>query len=231
MTLRQLKEDVCAANKALVSTGLVIKAWGNVSGIHRTEGVIVIKPSGVAYDTLTPDDMVIVDMNGRTVEGTKRPSSDTPTHIELYKAFPGIGGIAHTHSVFATMFAQARKEIPCLGTTHADQFAGAVPVTRFLTQEEVDSEYERNTGHVIVECFAALNPVHVPAVLVAGHAPFCWGKDAFDSVATAVVLERVAEMAFGTMVLAPAQPVIPSYLLHRHFFRKNGPGATYGQRS
>jgi L-ribulose-5-phosphate 4-epimerase len=227
--LEELKKEVWEANLDLVKAGLVTLTWGNVSGISRADGLLAIKPSGVDYSALKPDAMVIVDLNGKVVEGNKRPSSDTPTHIELYKAFPDVGGIAHTHSTYAVMFAQALREIPCLGTTHADHFAGAVPVTRFLSKEEVESAYERNTGKVIVERFKGLDPLTVPAVLVAGHAPFCWGRDAVEAVRNAEILESVAKMAFGTLHLDPNANNLPHYIADKHHRRKHGPDAYYGQ--
>lgn len=230
MTLKKLKEEVWKANLELAKSGLVIFSWGNVSGINRAEGLIVIKPSGIEYDVLKIEDMVVVDFNENIVEGNKRPSSDTATHIELYKNFPGISGITHTHSINATSFAQACKEIPCLGTTHADAFNGAVPVTRFLTKEEVEIDYEKNTGKVIVERFKNLDPNTVPAVLVAGHAPFCWGKSASDSVKNSVILERIALMALNTLLLNPKIKELPEHILQKHFSRKHGPNAYYGQK-
>jgi L-ribulose-5-phosphate 4-epimerase len=230
MMLAQLKEAVWRANLDLVEAGLVVLTWGNASGIIRSEGLIVIKPSGVDYAGMTVDDMVVVDLDGRPVEGSRRPSSDTPTHCALYRAFPEIGGIVHTHSACATVFAQACRDIPCLGTTHADHFAGPVPVTRFLTEEEVAGEYERNTGRVIVERFANVNPVENPAVLVAGHAPFCWGTDVAEAVRNSVALERIAGMALDAIRLAPDLSGLPPYILRKHFERKHGPRATYGQR-
>ncbi|RJP73175.1 MAG: L-ribulose-5-phosphate 4-epimerase [Ignavibacteriales bacterium] len=229
MTLKKLKEEVWKANLELAKSGLVIFSWGNVSGINRAEGLIVIKPSGIEYDVLKVDDMVVVDFNENIIEGTKRPSSDTATHIELYKNFPEIGGITHTHSAYATSFAQACKEIPCLGTTHADAFNGSVPVTRFLSKEEVEIDYEKNTGKVIVERFKNLNPNAIPAVLVAGHAPFCWGKSASDSVKNSVILERTAFMALNTLQLNSKIKELPEYILQKHFSRKHGPNAYYGQ--
>lgn len=228
--IQQLKEEVYKANLDLVKHGLVTLTWGNVSGIKRAAGLIVIKPSGVEYDEMKIDDMVVIDLTGKVVEGNKRPSSDTPTHIELYKAFPTIGGITHTHSTHATMFAQACKEIPCLGTTHADHFFGAIPVTRFLTKEEVETDYEGNTGKVIVERFKELNPVSLPGVLVAGHAPFTWGKNANESVKNSLILERVAEMAFGTYQLKSDTKKLPEYISDKHYQRKHGPDAYYGQK-
>ena len=194
--LKQLKEEVFQANIDLLRNHLVILTWGNVSGISRPDGYVVIKPSGVGYEVMKPADMVVVDFDGKIVEGNLRPSSDLPTHLRLYKEFSSIGGIAHAHSTYATMFAQACKEIPCFGTTHADHFNGTIPVTRFLTKKEVENKYEENTGAVIVERFKSLDPGTMPAVLVGGHAPFTWGKNADDAVHNAVVLEEVAKMTF-----------------------------------
>lgn len=227
--LKKLKEEVCKANLDLVESGLVILTWGNVSGIDRAEGLMVIKPSGVDYKKMTHEDMVVVDLKGKIVEGNKRPSSDTPTHIELYKAFPEIGGISHTHSKYATIFAQACREIPCLGTTHADNFSGTIPVTRFLKEEEVEIDYEKNTGKIIVERFSNLNANNTPGVLVAGHAPFCWGKNAADAVTNCLVLEQVAEMAAVTFQLSPSIEKLPEYITKKHHNRKHGPNAYYGQ--
>lgn len=228
--INDLKREVWQANVDLVRAGLVTLTWGNVSGISRADGLLVIKPSGVEYGGLRPEDMVVVDLEGKVVEGDKSPSSDTPTHIELYKAFRNIGGVAHTHSTYAVMFAQALREIPCLGTTHADCFHGTVPVTRFLTQEEVQKAYEQITGKVIVERFHDLDPDAMRGVLVAGHAPFCWGENAVDAVRSAVALESVAHMAFGTLQLAPGTKVLPHYLLQKHHERKHGADAYYGQK-
>lgn len=228
--LEKLKQEVLQANLDLVKHGLVALTWGNVSGIDRQNNLVVIKPSGVDYEKLTIDDMVVVDLNGKVVEGNKRPSSDTPTHIELYKAFKNIGGITHTHSKYATIFAQACKEIPCLGTTHADHFYGSIPVTRFLTKQEVEEAYELNTGKVIIERFEQLNPVSTPGVLVAGHAPFAFGKNATDSVLNAFILEQIAEMAFGTFQINPSIDALPNYILEKHYQRKHGPNAYYGQK-
>jgi L-ribulose-5-phosphate 4-epimerase len=228
--LDELKKEVYAANLDLVKTGLVIQTWGNVSGINRAEGLIVIKPSGVRYDEMTIDDMVVVDLDGKIAGGNKRPSSDTATHIELYKAFPEIGGITHTHSTYATIFSQACKEITCFGTTHADHFAGSVPLTRFLTKEEIEFDYEKNTGIVIVERFRELNPVQTPGVLVAGHAPFTWGKNASDALNNSEILERVAMMAFYSLQLNPGLAELPEYISQKHFNRKHGPNAYYGQK-
>jgi L-ribulose-5-phosphate 4-epimerase len=227
--LEQLKEQVWKANLELVASGLVTLTWGNVSGIDIGEGLMVIKPSGVPYNVLRADDMVVLDLHGKVIDGSRKPSSDTPTHLKLYNTFPMIGGITHTHSMYATIFAQACKEIPCYGTTHSDHFNGSVPVTRFLTQEEVQTGYEVNTGSVIVERFAQLDVVALPAVLVAGHAPFTWGKDAADSAKNALALERVAQMALGTMQLNPAISELPQYIRKKHFERKHGPKAYYGQ--
>jgi L-ribulose-5-phosphate 4-epimerase len=227
--LDKLKEQVCQANVDLAACGLVTLTWGNVSGINADRDRVVIKPSGVPYERLRPADMVVVDLDGHVVEGELRPSSDTPTHALLYRHFAGVGGITHTHSRHATMFAQARREIPCLGTTHADHFFGAVPVTRPLTDAEVEAEYEANTGRVIVERFAGLDPQAMPAVLVAGHAPFTWGKNASDSVKNAVALEAVAEMALGTWILDARAPRLEDYVLDKHYQRKHGPHAYYGQ--
>ncbi len=228
--LEALKEEVCDANLALVRQGLVTLTWGNVSGISSDRGHVVIKPSGVAYDQMRPVDMVVLDLDGNVVEGKLRPSSDTATHVLLYKHFARIGGITHTHSSNATAYAQARVEIPCLGTTHADHFFGPVPVTRPLTGEEVQEAYEANTGHVIIERFCELNPLDMPAVLVAGHAPFTWGTSASQSVQNAVALEAVAGMALATQTLCPQPPCLENYVLQKHFDRKHGRDAYYGQK-
>ena len=230
MDIKNLKEQVLKANLKLVEYGLVTLTWGNVSAIDRTEGLIVIKPSGVDYDTMTADDMVVVDMDGKTVDGKWRPSSDTPTHIELYKAFSNIGGVTHTHSNFATMFAQAEMEIPCFGTTHADHFYGNIPLTRILSEKEVNEGYEKSTGTVIIERFANIDPLSVPAVLVASHAPFAWGTTAMDSVKNSLILERVAEMAFGTLSLNKSMNPIEDYVMNKHYYRKHGHNAYYGQK-
>ena len=227
--LEELKQHVYQANIDLVAQGLVTLTWGNVSGISKDRQKVVIKPSGVAYDQLKPDQMVVVDLDGQVVEGDFRPSSDTPTHVLLYGQFGSIGGITHTHSRHATMFAQARREIPCLGTTHADHFFGPVPVTRPLREDEVRSDYEGNTGRVIVERFADLDPVAMPAALVAGHAPFTWGGSAADSVKNAVALEAVAEMALGSWLVNRDAPPLEAYVLEKHYRRKHGPDAYYGQ--
>lgn len=227
--LEKLKEEVLQANQDLVKYGLVVLTWGNVSGIDREKNLVVIKPSGVDYGKLTLNDMVVVDMDGNVVESDKRPSSDTPTHLELYKAFPKIGGVTHTHSKYATMFAQANSEIPCLGTTHADHFYGSIPITRFLHKKEVEEGYELNTGKIIVECFKKLDPITTPGVLVAGHAPFAFGKSASESVRNAFILERVAEMALGTFQIDQEAQSLPNYILEKHYQRKHGPNSYYGQ--
>ncbi len=227
--LEDLKRDVCRANRALVEHDLVRLTFGNVSGMDEKRRHVVIKPSGVPYAQLEPDQMVVVDLSGKVVEGDLRPSTDTPTHLLLYKHFANIGGITHAHSRFATMFAQARQEIPCLGTTHADHFHGPVPVTRPLTQAEVEGGYETHTAHVIVERFEQVDPSAMPAVLVAGHGPFTWGKDAAESVENAVALEVVAEMAFGTRVIDVKAPDLEPHVLEKHRQRKHGKGAYYGQ--
>lgn len=226
----RLRSDVCKANLALAEFGLVVLTWGNVSGIDRGAGVVAIKPSGLPYGEMTPDDMVVVNLEGDVIEGRLRPSSDTATHLVLYRSFPEIGGVVHTHSTAATAWAQAGRAIPPLGTTHADTFYGPVPCTPPLSREEIEGEYERNTGEVIVRTFAALSPVHVPAVLVACHGPFVWGKNASAAVENALILEEVAKMAAMTVSLAPDVSPIDRHLCDRHFFRKHGEGATYGQK-
>ena len=215
----ELKERVLQANLALVKYGLVTLTWGNVSGIDREKKLIAIKPSGIDYEKMTANDMVVVNLAGEAIEGKWRPSSDTATHIELYKAFPEIGGVTHSHSECATAFAQACREIPCYGTTHADHFSGTVPVTRFLSEDEVKTAYELNTGKVIIERFEKLNPVEIPGVLVAGHAPFTWGKDPMDSVKNNLVLERVAKMALNTKLINPEIKELPKYILNTHYQR------------
>ncbi len=232
--LAQLKRDVCQANLDLVAEGLVIQTWGNVSGIDRKRGLVVIKPSGVAYAGMKPEHQVVVSLaTGEVVEGGLKPSSDTPTHLELYRAFPHIGGIVHTHSLHATAWAQARRDLPSYGTTQADYWYGEVPCTRPMRPAEIKSDYELNTGRVIVETFARrrLDPMQHPAVLVASHGPFTWGTDAHDAVHNAVVLEFVARLAAETLRLAPRTPPMPRPLLAKHFLRKHGPGAYYGQGS
>ena len=230
--LEQLKKDVCAANLELAARGVVIYTWGNVSGIDREKGLVVIKPSGVDYDGMKPEDMVVVDlMTGETVEGKWNPSSDTKTHLELYRRYPAIGGITHTHSVNAVAFAQAGMDIPALGTTHADYFYGAVPCTRSLTQAEVEADYEGNTGVVIAETLDSrgIDPMSVPGIVVKNHGPFTWGKDPAQSVYHAVVLDTVAEMTLKTLQLNP-QAEMPQYILDKHYLRKHGPNAYYGQK-
>lgn len=226
--LEQLKKEVCEANLDLVKYGLVVFTWGNVSGIDRQSGLVVIKPSGVPYDGMHPGQMVVVDLEGKVVEGELRPSSDMPTHIELYKAFPGIGGIVHTHSTYATAWAQAGRDLPIVGTTHADYFADTIPCTRDMNAREVEGAYELETGRVIVESFENLNPMHIPGVLVKNHAPFTWGKDAHDAVHNSVVLEQVAKMAFVAHTLNPSMSMNP-LLTKKHFERKHGANAYYGQ--
>ena len=229
--LELLKEKVCEANLELVRRGVVVYTWGNVSGIDRDKGLVVIKPSGVDYDSMKPDDMVVVDlMSGETVEGHYKPSSDTATHLELYKAFPSIGGITHTHSVNAVAFAQAGIDIPALGTTHADYFYGDIPCTRELTQDEVKNDYELNTGKVIIECMKErkLDVMAIPGVVVRNHGPFSWGKDAASSVYHAVVMDVIAEMNIKTLILNP-KASMAQYVLDKHYMRKHGPNAYYGQ--
>lgn len=229
--LETLKQQVCQANLDLVAHGLVTLTWGNVSGLSDDGQFLVIKPSGVAYDGMSPAQMVVVSIEtGEVVEGSLRPSSDMVTHRLLYQKFRGIGGVTHTHSPKATAFAQARREIPCFGTTHADHFYGTIPVTRLLTAEEINAGYEINTGRVIVERFADLDPVAMSGVLVASHAPFAWGKDAADSVKNAVALEAVAAMAIDTLALAHDTGPVDQFLLDKHYFRKHGKDAYYGQQ-
>ncbi|GMA50914.1 L-ribulose-5-phosphate 4-epimerase [Alicyclobacillus contaminans] len=227
--LEALKEQVLKANLMLPQYRMVTFTWGNVSGIDRQLGRVVIKPSGVPYEALTVDTLVVVDLDGNVVEGALRPSSDTPTHLWLYKSFPDIGGIVHTHSPWATTFAQAGIPIPALGTTHADYFYGDVPCTRPLTTAEIEGAYEEATGRVIVETFANMDVNAMPAVLVRGHAPFCWGKDAEEAVQHAVILEEVAKLAYQSLQLKPALPRISSSLLDKHYLRKHGKHAYYGQ--
>ncbi|ADU94288.1 L-ribulose-5-phosphate 4-epimerase [Geobacillus sp. Y412MC52] len=227
--LEELKQAVLEANLQLPQYRLVTFTWGNVSGIDRERGLVVIKPSGVAYDKLTIDDMVVVDLNGNVVEGGLKPSSDTPTHLWLYKQFPEIGGIVHTHSTWATVWAQAGKGIPALGTTHADYFYGEIPCTRPMTNEEIQGAYELETGKVITETFRFLDPLQMPGVLVHGHGPFAWGKDPANAVHNAVVLEEVAKMAARTYMLNPNAQPISQTLLDRHYLRKHGANAYYGQ--
>jgi L-ribulose-5-phosphate 4-epimerase len=228
--LEQLKELVYKANMELPNRGLVTYTWGNVSGIDREKQLVVIKPSGVPYEGMTADDMVVVDLDGRVIEGKWTPSSDTPTHLELYKAFPGMGGIVHTHSRWATTFAQACMDIPAMGTTHADYFYGTIPCTRRMTDSEIQGEYEKETGKVIVEAFSDIDPMTVPGVLVYSHGPFTWGKDAMEATHNAVVLEEVAFMTWHAMTLNPEQGVMQQTLLDKHFLRKHGENAYYGQK-
>ena len=226
--LKELKEQVFEANLDLVKHGLVIFTWGNVSAIDRNEGLVVIKPSGVSYDLMRPGDMVVVNLEGEIVDGKLKPSSDTPTHLVLYKSFPNIGGIVHTHSTYATAWAQAGKDIPNIGTTHADYFSENIPCTDDMTREEVEGEYEKETGNVIVKRFEELNPDFVPGVLVKNHGPFSWGKDAHEAVHNAVVMEQVAKMAFISLNINPTLTMNPS-LITKHFERKHGKNAYYGQ--
>ena len=234
MLLAALREEVLDANREIARRGLAPHTFGNVSGIDRSgdEPFVVIKPSGVAYEKLRPADLVVTDLNGRIVEGTLRPSSDLDTHTLLYREFPQIGGVVHTHSEFATAWAQAGRPIPCLGTTHADYFHGPIPVTESLTEAEVQEAYVRNTGAVIVRCFRSdgLDPVAVPGVLVAGHAPFAWGKSASEAVEHADILEYVARLAWRSVLLGASDSGIPMYVSEHHYQRKHGPRATYGQR-
>ena len=228
--LAKLKEKVLKANLDLVKYNLVTLTWGNVSGMDRSRGLVIIKPSGISYDKLKQEDMVVVDLEGKIIEGVLKPSSDTPAHLELYKAFEQIGGVTHTHSEYATIFAQARKEIPSLGTTHADFFKEDIPLTRLLTKEEVEENYEGNTGKVIVERFAGLKPLEIPAVLVAGHGPFTWGKTPSKSVENSLILEKVAKMALRALQINPELNRLPEYILKKHYQRKHGPDAYYGQK-
>ncbi|MDE6668451.1 MAG: L-ribulose-5-phosphate 4-epimerase [Muribaculaceae bacterium] len=227
--LEKLKEEVYRANLDLVKHGLVIFTWGNVSGIDRERGLVVIKPSGVSYDDMRAEDMVVVDLaTGKVVEGDLRPSSDTPTHLAIYRAFPEVGGVVHTHSTYATAWAQAGIDLPNIGTTHADYFHDAIPCTEDMTREEVEGDYELETGNVIVRRFKELNPVHTPGVLVKNHGPFAWGKDPHDAVHNAVVMEQVAKMASIAFAVNPALTMNP-LLIEKHFNRKHGPNAYYGQ--
>ena len=233
MSFSELRKRVWETNVALGRSGLVVLTWGNVSGIDRERGVFAIKPSGVPYDDLTVDDIVVVDLDsGDTVEGSRRPSSDTPTHRALYMGFSEVGGVVHTHSTFATSWAQAATAIPCLGTTHADTFNGHIPVTRNLTEEEIELAYEWETGRVIVAHFTGsnLNPIHTPGVLLPHHGPFTWGHDAVEALEHAIILEAVAEMAWRTRLVRPEGPEAPHTLVRKHFERKHGPEAYYGQK-
>lgn len=229
--LEELKQKVFEANMLLPKYGLVTFTWGNVSAIDRESGLFIIKPSGVDYETMTADDMVVMDLNGNKVEGHYKPSSDTPTHLEIYKAFPEVGGIVHTHSSYATSWAQAGRSIPCYGTTHADYMYGEIPCVRCLTPEEIEGAYEENTGHLIVDFFNAMkkDPMAVPAVLCKNHGPFTWGKDAHEAVHNAVVLEEVAKMAYRAETINPRIQPAPQALQDKHYFRKHGANAYYGQ--
>ena len=228
--LEKLKAEVLAANLELVDRGLVLYTWGNASGIDRARGLIAIKPSGVPYESMTAADIVVTDMEGKTVEGSLKPSSDLATHLMLYRAFPTIGGVVHTHSEYATAWAQAGRSLPAYGTTHADYFYGTVPVTEELSPDEIDGDYELNTGLAIVRCFRDLDPEAIPGVLVAGHAPFAWGRSAHDAAHNAAVLEAVARTAMRTVILNPEAKGLSQSLLDRHYFRKHGATATYGQK-
>ncbi|MCG5043732.1 L-ribulose-5-phosphate 4-epimerase [Enterobacteriaceae bacterium 155047] len=228
--MQPLKKQVFEANMDLPRYGLVTFTWGNVSAIDRARGRVVIKPSGVAYDAMTVDDMVVVDLDGNVIEGRWNPSSDTATHLALYRRFPSLGGIVHTHSTHATAWAQAGMAIPALGTTHADYFFGDIPCTRALTEAEVSDEYERNTGKVIIETLGERDPLHTPGIVVYQHGPFSWGKNAHDAVHNAVVMEEVAKMAWISRGINPQLKPIDSYLMNKHYLRKHGPDAYYGQK-
>ncbi len=228
--LEQLREEVLEANLELVRQGLVVYTFGNASGVWREEGLVAIKPSGVPYDRLKPADLVVTDLDGNIVAGKLRPSSDLATHLLLYRAFPSIGGVVHTHSRYATAWAQAGREIPCLGTTHADYFRGPVPVTAMMQPAEIESDYERNTGGAIVRRFANIDPAEAPGVLVSGHGPFCWGRNATDAAHNAVVLEYIAHMAWCALAINPHAAPLAQVHVDRHFLRKHGAKATYGQR-
>ncbi len=230
MSLASLRAEVLDANLELQRRNLVVYTFGNVSGISRADGLVVIKPSGVPYDALRAEDLVVTDLEGNVVEGKLRPSSDLATHLILYKAFPQLGGVVHTHSTYATAWAQARREIPCFGTTHADYFHGPIPLTEPLRDEEIESAYEANTGKVIVRRFEALDPLSAPGVLVSGHGPFSWGKSAQDAAHMAVIMEELARMAYFTVGLNPQVGPLSRTLHDKHFLRKHGPGAYYGQK-
>ena len=230
MKLEKLRTEVLEANVELVRRDLVLYTFGNASGISREEGLVAIKPSGVAFDQLRPEDIVLAGMDGNLVDGGLRPSLDLATHLEIYRAFPGVGGVAHTHSTYATSWAQAGREIPCLGTTQADYFYGPVPVTKPMEEDEIRAAYEKNTGHAIARRFADLDADAVPGVLVHGHGPFTWGASATKAVFHAVILEQLARMAYLTLTLNPGAAPLPQAHLDKHFLRKHGPGAYYGQR-
>jgi len=225
-----LKKNVCDANRELQKQKLVIYSWGNVSGIDRKTGIVAIKPSGVPYEELVPGKIVLLDLDGNVIEGNLRPSSDTPTHLELYRKFESVGAVCHSHCLNATMWAQARKEIPCFGTTHADYFYGPIPVTEVMTEDEIQSGYELNTGKVIVKRFSGMDPMAMPAVLVANHGPFTWGKTPAEAVEAMVILEQVATTALGTISINPLQGQISRALLDKHYLRKHGKDAYYGQK-
>lgn len=229
--LQQLREEICDANRRLPATGLVTLTWGNVSGIDREQGIFGIKPSGIDYQQLKATDIVLLDLEGQVVEGTLNPSSDTKTHLELYRAWPEIGGITHTHSPAATSLAQAGRNLPCYGTSHADHFYGTIPICRALTPGEIDEDYEKNTGLAIVDHFAGenINPIHVPGVLQLHHAPFTWGKTAGNSLDNSIALEMSARMAIDGLLMNPDLEPIPRHILDKHFLRKHGPDAYYGQ--
>ena len=226
--LEKLKNIVFKANLELVEKGLVIHTWGNVSGRDQESGLIVIKPSGVKYESMTPEDMVVIDKGGNVLEGKYKPSTDAPTHIQLYKTYKSLGGIVHTHSTYATSWAQAGRSIPPFGTTHADHFFGEVPCTRLMTKKETESDYEINTGKIIIEKLGDVDPLTIPSLLVCGHGPFCWGSDPENAVYNAVALEEIARMAFYTVMLGKTEP-IEQFLLDKHFKRKHGRDAYYGQ--
>lgn len=230
--LEELKKQVYDTNMALVKNGLVVLTWGNASAYDDATGYVVIKPSGVSYDKMQPSDMVVLDLDGKVIEGDLNPSSDTPTHLELYKHWKHeIKAIIHTHSINAVAWAQASKAIPCFGTTHADCFYGSVPITRKLSAEEINQHYELSTGHVILETFQNLEPTAIPGVLVANHGPFCWGKSLTKALESAITLEAVAEMALKTLIVNPNNPVIDKYIQDKHYFRKHGKDAYYGQKN
>ena len=228
--LEELKEKVLKANLLLPKYGMVTFTWGNVSEIDRATGLVVIKPSGVEYDSMTADDMVVVDLDGKVVEGRLRPSSDTATHIELYKAFPDIGGVVHTHSTYATSWAQTGLDLPCYGTTHADYFYGSVPCARDLSDSEIESEYEKNTGKVIIETFSGRDPMSCPGVLCKNHGPFTWGTDSMNAVHNAVVLEEISKMAVNVKIIAPDTEPAKQAIQDKHYYRKHGKNAYYGQK-